>query len=491
MTGRIPFGLLTVLAALVSVPIQAQGQMGPPTGNGVQPAGFHTFHEAAIPGQYHGRPQSYQRSGVERYPGPPAPTIYEELPDDLGFLYDESPLGNFLTDTFRHAWFRGEYLLWNISAPGDVLLGAQPSSGVVAVNNSNPLSNYGFPGRQQLAENVQFARTVNGVSGAAIAPGLDSFSNNNLNGFRGTFGLPVSTGTVELGGFVLQDSGNTYNGGNTLASVYESGVNRGIGTGYIQEQIDANPAVVIGGNVGADGNPATNGQQAQFISQPVLVNGVPQNMTATSSAIDYDVSYQAKLLTSAWGAEGNYVLDSPDPNAIIQLRPMIGGRYFNIRDRLNQFGQYNEQDAIDPTINNVISRTIDSAGNNNIFGPQLGLRAEAMHSRFLIGVEPKFTFGMNTWKTNLDTTNVFGSDDPAQSLTMKGTTFSPLFDVKFYSNVALSKNLSAFVAYNYIWVGQVNKSYNDVVYNQPDFRLTRNYSGTTLQGLSFGLELRY
>lgn len=94
------------------------------------------------------------------------------------------------------------------------------------MNNSNPLSNYGFHGRQQLAENVQFARTVNGVSGAAIAHGLDSFSNNNLNGFRGTFGLPVSTGTVELGGFVLQDSGNTYNGGNTLASVYESGVNR-------------------------------------------------------------------------------------------------------------------------------------------------------------------------------------------------------------------------------------------------------------------------
>ena len=491
MTGRIPFGLLTVLTALVCVPIQAQDQMGPPSGNGVQPAGFHTFHEAATPGQYHGRPHSYQRSGVERYPGPPAPTIYEELPDDLGFFHDESPLGSLLTETFRHAWFRGEYLLWNMSAPGNVMMGAQPSTGVFAVNQSNPLSNYGFPGRQPLEENVQFARTVNGVSGAAIAPFMDSFSSNNLNGFRGTIGMAVPTGSLEVGGFVLQSSNVTYNGGNTLTSVYESGVNVGIGTGYIQEQIDANPAVVIGGNVGADGLPATNGQQAQFITQPVLVNGVSQNMTATSSAIDYDVSYQAKLTTSAWGAEGNYVMDSPDPNSIFQFRPLIGARYFNVRDRLNQYGQYNETDATDPTINNVIARTIDSAGNNNIFGPQLGVRAEAMHSRFLIGVEPKIMFGMNTWTTNLDTTNVFGSDDPAQSLNLKGTTFSPLFDVKFYSNVALSKNLSAYVAYNYIWVGQVNKSYNDIVYNQPDFRLSRNYSGTTLQGLSFGFEVRY
>ena len=35
MTGRIPFGLLTLLTALVCLPIQAQDLMGPPSGNGV------------------------------------------------------------------------------------------------------------------------------------------------------------------------------------------------------------------------------------------------------------------------------------------------------------------------------------------------------------------------------------------------------------------------------------------------------------------------
>ena len=105
-------------------------------------------------------------------------------------------------------------------------------------------------------------------------------------------------------------------------------------------------------------------------------------------------------------------------------------------------------------------------------------------------------FGMNTWKSSLDTSNVFGSTDRSESLLSKGTTFSPLFDVKFYSNLAISKYASAYFAYSYIWAGQVNRSYNDIVYNQnsagqSDFKMLRNFTGATLQGLSFGIELKY
>jgi hypothetical protein len=202
------------------------------------------------------------------------------------------------------------------------------------------------------------------------------------------------------------------------------------------------------------------------------------------------------LTTSAWGTEGNYIFDTPDPNSSFQFRPLFGVRYFNFQDRLNQSGQYNQASTTDPTINNVFSRQINTGANNDLYGGQLGVRAEAMHSIFLIGVEPKIMLGLNTWRSSLDTSHVFGPNDISQSLQMKGTTFSPLFDVKFYSNVAMSKYLSAYVAYNYIWAGQVNRSYNDIVYNQnsagqSDFKLLRQYSGATLQGLSLGLELRY
>ena len=490
MTGRIPFGLLTMLTALVCLPIQAQDLMGPPSGNGVEPAGFHAFQEADSPGQYHGIPLGYQRKPAGP-PGPKPPTIYEELPDDQGFAYDDSPLGRILTDTFRHAWFRSEYLLWNMSAPGHVLLGAQPLNGnVTAVNAFNPLSNYGSPGPQPLVNGIEFARTVNTVQGVATTPGLDNMSINNLNGFRGTFGMPIPTGSVEISSFVLQSASDRYNGGNVNANVYEGNISPGVGTGYIQKEITAVPAVL--GTFPLVGN---NAQEAQFITQPLLVNGVPQALTATSPGLDYDVSYKAVLTNFAWGAEANYITDSPDPNSLFQFRPVFGARYFNFRDSLNQWGQYNFSSGT-PAVNSVIARSINSTGTNNLFGPQLGLRAEAMHSRFLIGVEPKIMLGMNTWETTLQTSNILSPNDPAQSLVQKGTTFTPLFDAKFYSNVAITKNFSAYIAYNYIWAGQVNRSYNDIHYNilnanQSNFGLVRNYSGATLQGLSFGCEFRY
>ena len=489
MTGRIPFGLLTMLTALVCLPVQAQDLMGPPSGNGVEPAGFHAFQEADSPGQYHGIPLGYQRKPAGP-PGPKPPTIYEELPDDQGFAYDDSPLGRILTDTFRHAWFRSEYLLWNMSAPGHVLLGAQPPNGVIVdqTHNFNHFSLYGAPNRQTLTSGVLFTRSVNGFDGVATAPGLDSLSFNNLNGFRGTFGMPVPTGTVEISSFILQSSSDTFNGGNVNANVYEGNVSPGVGTGFIQQFIKNQPATI-----GSFPLVGSNGQQAQFISQPVLVAGDPQ----ASAFIDYDVSYKAVLTNSAWGAEANYVTDSPDPNSLFQFRPVFGARYFNFRDRLDQFGQY----YYDPNHTlgykaPVYSRSINSSATNNLFGPQLGLRAEAMHSRFLFGVEPKIMLGMNTWQSTLDTSNILSPTDPAQSLVQKGTTFTPLFDAKFYSNVAITKNFSAYIAYNYIWAGQVNRSYNDIHYNilnanQSNFGLLRNYSGATLQGLSFGCEFRY
>lgn len=498
MTGRIPFGFLALLTALVCSPIQAQDQMGLPPEGGVQPAGFHSLRGGQYTDSYYGIPLNYQR-GADCPPAPSPTQVFEELPDDHGFHYEDSPLGNFLTETFRHSFFRAEYLLWKTSSPGNVMLGAEPSTGVVPVNTVNPPNIYGYPGAVDLQPNMQFAKTVNGVTGIGIAPGLDSISFNNMNGFKGTFGVPLQSGQIELSAFILGRKSDTYFGGNTLASAYANGGSTGIGTGWIQTQIAANPASTVGGSLGVDGNPAVNGQTAQFISQPVLVNGVNQVLTAGSPAINYDVSYQARLTTSAWGAEGNFFLNSADPNSIFQIRPSFGVRYFNIQDRVNQNGQFNVPNASDPTVSVINSRYINSGANNDLAGPQVGLRAEVQNHWFLIGVEPKFTFGINSHRTTLDTSNVFTTSsltDRDQSLLVKGTTFSPLFDVRFYSNVAFSKYLSGYVAYNYLWAGQVTRSYNDVVYNQntagrSDFHLLKNYTGVSLQGLSFGLELKY
>ncbi len=476
MTGRIPFGLLTLLTALVCSPIQAQNPMGPPPGYGVQPAGFQQFqpfqeHEGL--GEYHGAPYSFQRAPVGGPPGPTPRTVFEELPDDSGFVYEDTPLGKILTETIRRSWFRGEYMLWRASGPGGKLLGQQPLNGVPHVQL------LGEPINQQVSQGVMFSRSVNGATGISNAPTLDEISINSLNGFRGTFGIPLPAGQIEISSFVFSKNAGSINASD-----------------FIQTAVTPNPAVLIGGNVGADGNPAVNGRTAQFYTQPVFVNGVPSNLTATSPAIDYDVSYRATLSTSTWGSEVNYVSETSDPNSIFQLHPSYGLRYFNYRDKLLQFGQYNVPNALNPLTNDVIGRTINSSANNNLFGPQLGLRAELVHSRFAIGVEPKIMFAINTWQSSLDTSKVFGTTDRAQNLTSNGATFSPLFDAKFYGNIALSKNVSTYISYNFLYAGQLNRSFNDIIYNQnaagqSDFQLKRQFSESILQGMSFGFDFRY
>ena len=473
MTGRIPFGLLTLLTALVCVPVQAQGPMGAPPGYGVQPAGFQSMHDTG--GQYRPLPPAAYQMGQMGPGGMPPRMTYEELPDDLGFGGHDTPLGNWFTETFRHAWFRGEYLLWDISGPNGNML-SEPTSADVP-NNLTGADR--FP---SAVENVDYDlnSSVNGVTGTTQIPGLGAFSNRDMNGFRGTFGLPTPVGTMEFSGWLLGGHNQTRTEG------------IGIPGSLIQTQVIGNPAVTPGSTVGSDGNPATNDQTARFITQIARINGSYTNL----ALINYDVSYQSQLNTSAWGTEGNFVLDSLDPNSMFQLRPTFGFRYLNLRDRLLQNGQYNEPSASDATVNTVVTRQINSAAMNNIYGPQVGLRAEFGNSQFLLGFEPKLMMGLNTWQSNLDTFSVFSSTDTAQSLLLRNTTFTPLVDLKGYSNVAISKNLSFFIAYNFIWVGSTNRSYNNFIYNQntagnSDFRLTKTYQATTLQGVSLGFDFRY
>ena len=529
MTGRIPFGLLTLLTVLACAPIQGQDQMGAPPAfgaqpNGVQPAGYQLFQEHEGVGEYHGIPLSHQGRPRRGSPGAPPRSLYEELPDDLGFAYDDSPLGSFLTNTISRSWFRSEYLLWNISSPGHVLLGEQTLSGIqtpVSQANSTFATtgvSLGGPSRLSISSGVGYVHSATAVSnavtsltnlggtntlgvlpGTATTPGLDDISLNNLNGFRGTFGMPLPAGQFEFSAFVLATNSGSFNASSPVYNNVPGSPNTVTvnaraddGNSLIQIQKIPNLSATIGGinQVDLNGLPARNAQNASFISQAALVNGKRSDTTF----IDYDISYAAKITTSAWGTEGNYVTDSTDPNSPFQFRPTFGFRYFNFRDRLSQSGQYHESTQTDPTI--IVTRRIDTSANNNLFGPQIGTRIELTHSRFVIGVEPKVMLGMNSWKSGLGDVNVFNATDPGQSLSQKGTTFSPLVDVKIYSNIALSKNVSTFVAYNYLWAGNVNRSYNDIQYNKgatgnADFHLLRNYSNAALQGLSFGLELRY
>jgi len=431
MFGRMSFGSLFVLALLAPGVCWAQPGYGYGPANG--PSGPMMSPSA---GQY-----------VPQYPAAPSPnggnsrTIYEELPDDRGWLFDDSPLSKSLENSFRHAFFRTEYLLWSFGDPGKVVLGAPLLSGLDPRDPVNVPVNDRFTGTQ---------------IGLGVVPTLDSFQLGGNNGFRGTFGIPVGPGAFEASAFVFQTSAG---------------------------RLDLTDAI-------QPVDPADPFSVATFVAQPVLVDGAP-----SAASLMYDDSYQAVLKTSVWGTEANYVFAPPNASAgdFITISPLVGIRYFNFRESLNQTGVY--EFTTDGINFSPVTSRINASTINNSYGPQIGLRTEMNIARLTLGAEPKVMLGLNSYKASLFTQNILSNTEPTLSLQDKETTFGPLADLKLYSRFALTQNLQVFAAYNLLWTGMLTRPADNIVYNTTvtgaAFQQNVRATDTVLQGLSVGAEFRY
>lgn len=445
MSGRMTLGSLFVLAALIPGFCHAQGYGSP---QGAPPG---AWQMSAVPPQAPG------------YACPPqgiSNSVYEQLPDDVGFLYDNSPLENVLTNLFRHSYYRGEFLLWSASSPGNVLLGATPSSGFVPSTIANPIAPNTF---------TVTANPLTGNPATAVEPSLDAFAIRNVNGYRGTIGLPVGPGNVEMSAFVLATRKNQFDGSSLI-------------TQEVPADLLSTP-------------PILNPIPANFIGQPINVAGVQNVML-------YMNGYDAIMQTSIWGTEANYVLDAPNKNTgdLLTFSPMVGFRYLNYRESLLQTGGY--QFVTDPTTNPVTteneSRSLYSVSNNNSYGPQFGVRAELGSStRVVFGAEPKIMLGLNSYTAALQTVNV-PFDNPANNTNFnfhkKATTFSPIADLRVYSRIQVAQYAHVYVAYNLMYVGSISRPYDSIGYNilpSGHGLFDPKFTDSIIQGLSVGGELRF
>lgn len=430
MSGRMSLGSLFVLALLVPGICWAQG------GYGHGPAGG-----MAAPPAYGQWPPQYVSPAM---PGAGLPrTTYEELPDDRGWLFDDSPVGDFLEERLRRAFFRTEYILWSVSGPGDTLLGEVPLAG------NNP--RLPFPAPDPV---------TGAIVGTATAPSLGEININNNNGFRGTFGAPVGPGAFEASAFILATSDAELNL-----------------TGRITPGDLVGPPIVL----------------PTFVGQPTLVEGARSD----TGLLLYTDSYEAVLRTSVWGTEANYIFNAPNANSgnPVTFSPLVGARYLNFRESLRQAGVYDFTNDGGVTFTPV-ERQINSSTINNSYGPQFGVRAEMNISRLTIGAEPKVMLGLNSYKATLSTRNILSPTEAPLNVSETKTTFGPVADLKVYTRFALSENVHAFASYNFMWAGLITRPDNNIVYNTSitgvgDFRQNVNYTDAIIQGLSVGAEFRY
>ncbi len=310
---------------------------------------------------------------------------------------------------FDGAFVRVEYLNYTISKPGNALLGAPPLG---VVNPTQPFE--------------AFAPGTNSPVAVATVPTTNGISLGSMSGLQVTGGLNlIDDGTIEVGAFMLARKESGY--------------------------IDKN----LGGpfDLTSFGDPG--------ISVPLVVaTSLLQNGQPSANLLLYNQSFQATFQSQLWGAEANYLCDVNNADAF-RIRPLLGGRYINLAERLTQTGVFQQPETTaPPTVT-----TIDSRTTNNLYGGQIGFRMEVVTKYLEFGVTPKILFLGDTMLSQVSTDHLrsnFDGNVASQNLT---STFTFGGDATSYVQLNLSQNFSIRGGYNVLYINRVTRPQNNIYYN--------------------------
>lgn len=287
---------------------------------------------------------------------------------------------------------------------------------------------------------------VTGISlGMARVPTLAMQTLDDVNGIRFGLEFPYEDVTLELRAFALEQAGDTLD-----LPVFDTG---------------------------------------PFVATTLTTNGNVQTQNSVSTIV-YDRGFQSHLTSEIWGAEGNLVFRDDMPGDGLRFSPMIGFGYFMFREKL----QLNGVDTNPPR-----GAVIESKSSNNIYGIQLGLEGEVRFSRFAIGARPKILFGLNDYKAEVRSDDLFAANEPVRTSSVEHVEFSPIFDFQVYGRVGVTENFNLFVSWQYLWTNRVSRPFNTINYDETrvgvqtrqNVRVIENLEDFFLNGLTVGGEIRF
>lgn len=362
---------------------------------------------------------------------------------------------------------RVDYLLWSASDPGDVLVGAP-----VRADGTDPAEIFGL------------ASTITTDDGrlidSAFGPTLGPISLNDNNGARLTIAVPTRRhGDFEWSGFVLGE--NTQGFTDLPTEFFDSAVGSGIALGVF-------------GIPDAQAAPALN----------TLINGLP-----TDAVLVFSSNAQVQYEFDIWGTDVTWVMPSQAPTGPgFHLRPTSGFVYRRLQEDLRLRGTASPSAGALATTTELAFTAVDSFTINHVFGPTFGIRAELVHPRFTLGVEPAVLLGANSVKAAVTTENVDGLNRREE--VERYFRFSPALELAAYAHIVITDRITLHVGYDLMRFARIFRPANTIQYNVTtagggqvlaadlatdpitglDFRPVEDADQFTLDGLSVGLEFR-
>lgn len=355
---------------------------------------------------------------------------------------EETPFEEILCRVARNAIFNIDYINWGIVRPHTELIGAQPT--LATLNpflNQIPVNIIPFVTANELLKNpTEPFPVANGFARAYNTAPISLYENS---GVKGTLIVPMTYGSAELTGFVLQHANSQVNPG---------------------------------------GLPQGSPPDEFFAALPVKVNEIPSSFVGL-----YSESFAAQFSSFVFGGEFNIVFNPIVPKQYgLLIRPMVGFRYLGIQEEF-------DVQAANP---GVATSMINSRTTNNIYGPQGGVRFELVTEWFTIGAEPRLTLGVNQFVSSVS------SSDPTignSSDEISTTRFTPVGAFDLYTKIPIHDQVKLYFAYNLIGTGNISRPQQQIDYNvnetngvfTNDIHLSLSHSEFIVQGFSAGLEFNF
>jgi hypothetical protein len=173
---------------------------------------------------------------------------------------------------------------------------------------------------------------------------------------------------------------------------------------------------------------------------------------------------------------------------------MAGVRYISLHEKMTINGVFHDPLVVTPDIHTVIESTTF----NNLYGPQIGGRAEVVTKHLEFGADLKLLFLGNTMLAGVQTTNLRSNLDPAVGTDDTTTSFSFGTDINTWAQINFTQNFTVRVGYTFMWINRVTRPEDNIYWNDngplpnpPGVVVKLTKHDFSVHGVSIGAEFRF
>ena len=354
-------------------------------------------------------------------PAPPGPggryPIEDHFQRGNTQLWDESrPIERFVGKVASQSWLKLEFLMWNYHGGSHDQIGA-PVLGL-QTNSAGEV--------QGQSQTVPLLDNLNGGAdiGEALFPYASALDNQDVPGIRGTLGVALTGGEMELSFFGMEQSTSS------MAAEDLSAARTRVGLADVAFGTTDFPNLAV----------------------PLLTDGLPGTV-ADLNALIFSESFSAKMDSQMWGSEFALLTEKSAPGGAGASWQWLGGfRYVNLDEGFGFSGT-----SVGTPITSVNSSTV-----NNFYGPQMGGRAALTSKYFTLSATPRIMMGLND---NTSRVSSVYQGVAGTSYRDRTVDFGTVTQINLAAELHVSPQFSIYGGYDFMVLTGVSQAFDNVVYD--------------------------